>query len=42
MANPPFNVDEVHAEKVKNNKARLPVGPHGVNKGKKVSNANYL
>jgi type I restriction enzyme M protein len=41
MANPPFNVDEVDAEKVKGEK-RLPFGLPGVNKGKKVSNANYL
>jgi type I restriction enzyme M protein len=41
MANPPFNVDEVDAEKVKGDK-RLPFGLPGVNKTKKVSNANYL
>jgi type I restriction enzyme M protein len=41
MANPPFNVDEVDAEKVKNDQ-RLPFGLPGVNKSKKVSNANYL
>ncbi len=41
MANPPFNVDEVDAEKVKSDK-RLPFGLPGVNKDKKVSNANYL
>ncbi|MEE4013469.1 N-6 DNA methylase [Roseibium sp. FZY0029] len=41
MANPPFNVDEVDAEKVKND-PRLPFGLPGVNKAKKVSNANYL
>ncbi len=41
MANPPFNVDEVDAEKVKGD-TRLPFGLPGVNKGKKVSNANYL
>lgn len=41
MANPPFNVDEVDAEKVKGDK-RLPFGLPGVNKNKKVSNANYL
>jgi type I restriction enzyme M protein len=41
MANPPFNVDEVDAEKIKGDK-RLPFGLPGVNKGKKVSNANYL
>ena len=41
MANPPFNVDEVDAEKVKGDR-RLPFGLPGVNKAKKVSNANYL
>lgn len=41
MANPPFNVDKVDAEKVKND-PRLPFGLPGVNKEKKVSNANYL
>ncbi|TQE99576.1 MAG: SAM-dependent DNA methyltransferase [Spiribacter salinus] len=41
MANPPFNVDEVDAEKVKGDN-RLPFGLPGVNKSKKVSNANYL
>ena len=41
MANPPFNVDEVDAEKVRNDQ-RLPFGLPGVNKSKKVSNANYL
>ena len=41
MANPPFNVDEVDAGKVKGDK-RLPFGLPGVNKAKKVSNANYL
>ena len=41
MANPPFNVDEVDAERVKSDK-RLPFGLPGVNKSKKVSNANYL
>jgi type I restriction enzyme M protein len=41
MANPPFNVDMVDAEKVKNDR-RLPFGLPGVNKEKKVSNANYL
>lgn len=41
MANPPFNVDEVDAEKVKGDK-RLPFGLPNVNKAKKVSNANYL
>ncbi len=41
MANPPFNVDEVDADKIKGDK-RLRFGLPGVNKAKKVSNANYL
>lgn len=41
MANPPFNVDEVDAEKVKKD-PRLPFGLPGVNKKKQVSNGNYL
>ncbi len=41
MANPPFNVDEVDAEKIKTDR-RLPFGLPGVNNSKKVSNANYL
>lgn len=41
MANPPFNVDKVDAEKVKAD-PRLPFGLPGVNKDKKVSNGNYL
>ncbi len=41
IANPPFNVDEVDAGKVKGDQ-RLPFGLPGVNKSKKVSNANYL
>jgi len=41
MANPPFNVDEVDAEKVKND-PRLPFGLPGVNNKGKVSNGNYL
>ncbi len=41
MTNPPFNVDMVDAEKVKDNR-RLPFGLPGVNKNKKVSNGNYL
>ena len=41
MANPPFNVDEVDAGKVRGD-PRLPFGLPGVNKSKKVSNANYL
>jgi len=42
MANPPFNVDEVDAGKVKEDTVRLPFGLPGVNKDKKVSNGNYL
>ena len=41
MANPPFNVDEVDAEKVRND-PRLPFGLPGVNKAGKISNGNYL
>jgi type I restriction enzyme M protein len=41
MANPPFNVDLVDAERIKG-EPRLPFGLPGVNKNKKVSNANYL
>jgi len=41
MANPPFNVDEVDADKVKND-PRLPFGLPGTNKDKKVPNGNYL
>ncbi len=41
MANPPFNVDEVDADKISKDK-RLPFGLPGINKAKKVSNANYL
>ena len=41
MANPPFNVDLVDAERI-NNDPRLPFGLPGVNKTKKVSNGNYL
>ena len=41
MANPPFNVDEIDADKVKND-PRLPFGLPGVNKKDKVSNGNYL
>ena len=41
MANPPFNVDLVDAERIKSD-PRLPFGLPGVNKGKKVSNGNYL
>src|SRR3954468_17795049 len=41
MANPPFNVDLVDAERIKTDE-RLPFGLPGVNKEKKVSNGNYL
>ncbi len=41
MANPPFNVDEIDAEKMKDDK-RLSFGLPGVNKGGKVSNGNYI
>ncbi|WP_288901635.1 N-6 DNA methylase [uncultured Sneathiella sp.] len=41
MANPPFNVDEIDAEKIKND-PRLEFGLPGVNKGGKVSNGNYV
>ncbi|MBC7365262.1 MAG: N-6 DNA methylase, partial [Undibacterium sp.] len=41
MANPPFNVDEVDADKIKRD-PRLPFGLPGVNKAGKVSNGNYL
>jgi type I restriction enzyme M protein len=41
MANPPFNVDMVDADKVKDDR-RLPFGLPGVNKAKKVANGNYL
>jgi type I restriction enzyme M protein len=41
MANPPFNVDLVDAERIKGER-RLPFGLPGVNKAKKVSNGNYL
>jgi type I restriction enzyme M protein len=42
MANPPFNVDLVDAERIKGDQRRLPFGLPGVNKAKKVSNGNYL
>lgn len=41
MANPPFNVDKIDAERVKDDR-RLPFGLPGVNKDKHVSNGNYL
>ena len=41
MANPPFNVDEIDADKLKKS-SRLPFGLPGVNKKNKVSNGNYV
>ena len=41
MANPPFNVDEIDAGKVKTD-PRLPFGLPGVNKKDKVGNGNYV
>jgi type I restriction enzyme M protein len=41
MANPPFNVDEIDADKMKND-PRLPYGKPGANKKKKFSNGNYV
>lgn len=41
MANPPFNVDLVDAERIKGD-PRLAFGLPGVNKQKKVGNGNYL
>ena len=41
MANPPFNVDEIDADKVRSD-PRLPFGLPGVNKKDKVSNGNYI
>ena len=41
MANPPFNVDEIDAEKIKND-PRLEFGLPSVNKAGKVSNGNYV
>ena len=41
MANPPFNVDKVKAEKAQN-AGRLPFGIPSVKKEKEFSNANYL
>ena len=41
MTNPPFNVDEIDADKIKND-PRLPFGLPGVNKKGKVSNGNYV
>lgn len=41
MANPPFNVDEIDADKIRRDR-RLPYGLPGVNKSGKVSNGNYV
>ena len=41
MANPPFNVDEIDADRVSTD-PRLPFGLPGVNKRQKVSNGNYV
>ena len=41
MANPPFNVDEIDADKIEKD-PRLPFGLPGVNKKDKVSNGNYV
>ena len=41
IANPPFNVDEIDADKIKTD-PRLPFGLPGVNKKGKVSNGNYV
>ena len=41
MANPPFNVDEIDADKVRAD-PRLPFGLPGVNKKQKVGNGNYV
>ncbi len=41
MANPPFNVDEIDADKVKKD-PRLPFGLPGENKKGKVTNGNYV
>ncbi len=41
MANPPFNVDEIDAEKIKGD-PRLAFGLPGVNDKGKVSNGNYV
>ena len=41
MANPPFNVDEIDAGKMKSD-PRLPFGLPGTNKRGKVSNGNYV
>ncbi len=41
MANPPFNVDEIDAAKVRTD-PRLPFGLPSVNKKEKVSNGNYV
>lgn len=42
MANPPFNVNGVREADAMAGSARLPFGLPAVNKGKEISNANYL
>ena len=41
MANPPFNVDEIDADKVRAD-PRLPFGLPGVNRKRKIGNGNYV
>jgi len=41
LANPPFNVDEIDADKIKSD-PRIPFGLPGVNKKGKVQNGNYI
>ncbi len=41
MANPPFNVDEIDAGRIKSD-PRLPFGIPGANKQDRVSNGNYI
>ena len=41
MANPPFNVDEIDADKIRTD-PRLPFGLPGVNKKQRVGNGNYV
>ena len=41
MANPPFNMDEIDADKIETD-PRLPFGLPGINKQGKVSNGNYV
>lgn len=41
MANPPFNVDDIDADKITTD-PRLPFGLPGINKQKRVSSGNYI